>query len=246
MRRSTRGAHHLSVLALATAALVALTGCSTAISGTATAATRLASTEGSASTTESTSSQAPGSGAGETTTTDPIRPMPPMPSITRGSGDNGGSGARTLDGASINWLTEFCVGFADVASYAGPNTDGLSDEEIVQEVAGVYDAMSTAASHAEEELQSLAEPTFPGQQRIVPAALEWFHAVTTVYGHGAQAIATTTFHSLEELSAAIDEVEAGMDSANARFGKAIGDVDPSVTDAMRKLPECSALVDSEG
>lgn len=251
MRRSTGSAHRRAVVALATAALVALAGCSTTISGTATAATSLASVEQSAQGGENSSAPAEttDSGTVETSTTDPIRPMPPMPSISGGSGNSGSGatgGAQTLDGASINWLTEFCTGFSDVASYAGPDTTGLSDDEIVREVATVYQTMSTAASHAEAGLKALPQPTFPGQQRIVPAALDWFHAVTAVYGQGAKSIAGTTFHSLDELSAAIDKVEGGMDGANERFGEAIGEVDPSVTDAMRGLPECSVLVDSAG
>lgn len=248
-RRRTAGA---LAAALSVAALVTLAGCSTAISGTATAATHLAPSQSFAETTQAssteTSSTPTESSAAPTSSTEPIRPMPPMPSISEGSGDSSptGSDAQTLDGASVDWLTAFCTGFSDVASYAGPDTTGLSNDEIVQKVVHAYDSMSSAAQHAEARLQALPQPTFPGEQRIVPAAIDWFQAVTTVYGHGAETIAGTTFHSLDELSAAIDKVESGMDGANTRFGAAVGEVDPSVTETMRGLPECSVLVNSGG
>lgn len=216
MHRSTG----VTLRVVAVAAALALAGCSAEVSGTATAATHLA-TSNSGSAQINGGSSAP---ASESATT----------------------GATPLDGASVHWLDTFCTGFADVASYAGPDTAGQSDAEIVQQIVHAYHEMSAAARHAESSLRSLPQPTFPGRQRIVPAALDWFGAVTTVYGQGAATISGTTFSSLGELSAAVNHVESGMNGANTRFGDAIGQVDPSVTDAMRTLPECAALLHSGG
>ncbi len=242
---------HRAVVALAAAALVTLTGCSTAISGTATAATHLAPTAQSlAAASETPSSQIANtseSTAMESLSSEPIRPMPPMPSIGGSSdGSSSPSDVQQLDPASITWLAGFCTGFSDVASYSGPDTTGMSDSEIVQTIVDAYDSMSAAAASAKTTLQTLPAPTFPGHDKIVPAVLAWFAAVNTVYGRGADTIATTTFTSLDELSAAVNKVEAGMDSANTSFGAAIGTVDPSVTHAMKSLPECSTLINSAG
>lgn len=244
---------HRAVVALAAAALVTLTGCSTAISGTATAATHLAPTaQSSAQPSETSSSQVATtseSTAPDTSSSEPIRPMPPMPSIggsSDGSSSVPPSDVQQLDDPSITWLAGFCTGFSDVASYSGPDTSGMSDSEIVQTIVDAYDSMSAAAASAKTTLQTLPAPTFPGHDKIVPAALAWFAAVNSVYGKGADTIATGTFTSLDELSAAVNKVESGMDSANTSFGAAIGTVDPSVTHAMKSLQECSTLINSAG
>lgn len=174
--------------------------------------------------------------------------MPPMPSISGGSGSSPSSAGapQTLDAGSVNWLAGFCTGFSDVASYSGPDTTGMTDDEVVQAIVNAYDSMATAAATARSDLKAMPEPTFPGHDKIVPAVLSWFGSVNSVYGQGAQTIASTSFSSMDQLSTAVNKVESGMDSANTSFGQAIGTVDPSVTATMKSLPECASLVGNGG
>jgi hypothetical protein len=216
---------------LAAAGLLLLTGCSTAISGTARAATHLPVTETTTSATE----------LSETTesieTIDSKTPVPPTAPSTEPTEPS----TSAIDADSVAWLSEFCYGFADVMQYAAPDTTGMTDNAALQTVVDAYDGMAFAASEAAQRLGAIAQPTFPGAGTVAPAIHDWLLAVSDVYSHGAQLIATSTFATEEDVVAAIDQIEASMNGANAEFGAAMGDIDPAVEAAVVELPECAAL-----
>lgn len=233
-------ARALSVASLAAAGLLLVSGCATAITGTPRAAATLPTVESSVAepTTETTET----SETSETTTTveTSATPVPPTAPVTEPV-DNDGAG--DIDAASIAWLSAFCYGFDDVMQYADPDVNtGMADDAIVQTVADAYNGMAQAALEAAYQLDGMAAPTFSGADTIAPALFNWLVAVANVYSEGAEAMATTTFHSVDEFEAMIDEIEDAMAEATDELGLAMSDVDPSVKTAVASLPECATLV----
>lgn len=216
---------------LAAAGLLLLSGCSTAISGTARAATHPPVSETTATSTEPTAT---------TETIDSVTPIPPTAPGTEPT-DSSSTGAGGIDADSVAWLSEFCYGFADVMQYAAPDTAGMTTDAALQTVVDAYDGMSHAATETADRLAAIAQPTFPGAGTMAPAIHDWLLAVSDVYANGAQVIATGTFATEDDVVAAIDEIEAGMNDANTELGAAMGDIDPAVEAAVVELPECAAL-----
>lgn len=229
-------ARALSVASLAAAGLLLVSGCATAITGTPRAAATLPTVETSVAepATETTETS-------ESTTTveTSATPIPPTAPVTEPV-DNDGAG--DIDAASIAWLSTFCYGFDDVMQYSDPDVTGMADDAIVQTVADAYNGMAQAALEAAYQLDGLVAPTFPGADTIAPALFNWLVAVANVYSEGAEAMATTTFHSVDEFEAMIDEIEDGMAEATDELGLAMSDVDPSVKATVAGLPECATLV----
>lgn len=237
MRRSSTA----TVIAAALAA-VTLAGCSTTLAGTPTVASKApvtteqeTPTEAATDSEESTETEPTESDSG-----DVLPPLDPtFPELTESSQANTGG---SLDSDSISWLTTFCTGFNDVMAYAGPDTTGMSDEATVQTIADAYNAMASAADSLASDLQTVPQPTFGGASAMTSAIDSWLHAITTVYGTGAQAIATTQFTSADQLTDMINQIEAGMQQPTADLGGAMGGVDPAVQAALYQIPECAPLL----
>jgi hypothetical protein len=229
-------ARALSVASLAAAGLLLVSGCATAITGTPRAATTLPTTETSVAEPTTEESTETSTTAAETSAT----PVPPTAPVTEPV-DNDDAG--NLDADSVAWLSAFCYGFDDVMQYADPDVNmGMADDAIVQTVSDAYNGMAQAALEAAYQLDGMAAPTFPGADTIAPALFNWLVAVASVYSEGAEAIATTTFHSAGEFEAMIDEIEDGMAEATDELGLAMSDVDPSVKATVAALPECATLI----
>lgn len=237
MRRSSTA----TVIAAALAA-VTLAGCSTALAGSPTAASSVVpTTEQQETPTEATDSSEPvESEPTESGSSEVLPPLDPtFPELTESS--QAGTGG-SLDADSVNWITTFCTGFEDVMAYAGPDTTGMSDEATIQTIVDAYDAMSSAADSLATDLQNVPQPTFAGAPVMTSAIDSWLHAITTVYGMGAQQIANQTFTSADQLTDMINQIESGMTQPSQELSSAMGQVDPAVKDTMYQIPECSSLM----
>lgn len=243
--------------ALLAAAAVTLAACGTAIDGTAVAGARApltssdAPTEADEPTTED--EQTDGEQADvDTELVDPfetedLTPEPPIDPTDDPTDDPTGDISDPtdlgtgIDGQSIAWLSAWCTGVGDVMAYAGPDTTAMSDDATVQTVVDAYVAMSQVAAEVGYHLAAIPQPTFLGSEEMSTAVISWMFAIESVYGLGAEQIATSSFATPADLMDTIDSIEAGMTQPNAELGDAMALVDPAVGDTMDLMPECALI-----
>jgi len=227
---------------LAAAGLLLLSGCATTITGSARAAATLPTSAASVEEEPIDVSESVETATAETSESESATPIPPTAPGTESTDFSTEDGGGAVDADSAAWLSAFCYGFDDVMQYAQPDTVGMSDDAALQTIVDAYDGMAQASMEAAYHLQAIAQPTFPGADVIAPAINNWLLGVSEVYSVGAEAIATGTFNSLEDLQATIDSIESGMNGVNQNLGVAMGDIDPAVKATIAGLPECAPLI----
>lgn len=229
------------LIALVAVLTVPLASCSVAVTGSPRAASAVQQT-----TEDDESTQVTDDGEATETGDDTDSPTAPI-APTDDAGDSGSVSSESpavddpTDADSIGWLTSFCTAFTDIGQYTSPDTTGMTVDAALQTMSDSYSAMAEIATHAAQDLVTLPEPHFANHAQIVPAVASWFGAVAQTYAQGATMLMTTQFDTEDDIIAAVNEIEAGLDAPNEAIGTAMALLDQPTKDAMIGLPECASL-----
>ena len=150
------------------------------------------------------------------------------------------SAAPALDAASKAWFSAGCTGQKDLQKLASPKTSGTVSE-LQAQVAAAYLALSASAARTAKTLKTLPAPSMPQGSKVQQVRAAVFQAISVGYGQGATIIKNTPFTTTAELNAAVEKIEAGIQSTVGKVAATAPKYPDGYSALILALPACSGL-----
>lgn len=209
---------------------------STASSGTASSSTASSEPESITTPSETTGDTSPattGSSSTEHSTSDAPKSTTATPSVSPAPGGK-------LDPATATWFINGCNIQRELRALTSPKTSG-SLTDLKKQVSTAYAKLSAVGASGKSRLSGIAAPDIPGGAKFKAAQVARMQAIADGYARGSKSIAAATFKTPAELKAAIEKIEAGVETAvDAAVAKAPG-LPAGVKSAAQALPACAGL-----
>ena len=150
------------------------------------------------------------------------------------------SSPPTLDAAGKAWFSAECTGQKDLQKLASPKTSGTVSE-LQAQVEAAYLALSASAARTAKTLTTLPAPSMPQGSKVQQVRAAVFQAISVGYGQGATIIKNTPFTTTAELNAAVEKIEAGIQSTVGKVAATAPTYPDGYSALIFALPACSGL-----
>lgn len=147
-----------------------------------------------------------------------------------------------LSAEAMAWFDTFCVGIATIGELAGPDTEGMSFEEVSEVVVTTYSDLGSTLTTVGSDLAALPDDfNFEGSAEFSDYVEGNVTSVGEVYATGSQTVADGAFTTEDDLVTAINEIEQEAAAATVvNFG--LDSLDPSVNEAVgTQVASCAGL-----
>lgn len=164
----------------------------------------------------------------------------PAPGSTREPVATGPLEGDELNPAGAAWFSAYCSGVTGALAFAGPDTEGMEKDEVIQTAATAYQNIGNTFALVSDELVALdTAANFENSEAFFVEVTDIMDEVSMRYLEGSESVSTTEFAEVSDFTDQIAEIEEGVVSAGGD-GFGLPNLDDSVQMALAQLPACAS------